>query len=320
MAAITRYPFLRHLRSTPTSYVALVRNGRTVRAGTGQSFWFRPLSTVLTEIPVDDRELPIYLTCRTSDLQDVTVQGTLTFRVVDPAALATRIDFALDPANGRWVTTPLEQLAGVLGESAQQRALGLLSELPLVEAVVAADRVRRAVAEGLAADTRVGEMGVAVVDVRVVAVRAEPEVERAMQTPARELIQQESDRATFERRALAVEREAAIGENELANQIELARRTEQLVAQRGANALREAEEAAAAERVTTDAEAGRLREIGAARAEAEAAALGAYRDLPEAVLLGLALKELAANLPKVDSIVLTPDLVAPVLARLGRST
>jgi len=318
MADIKRYPFLRHLSSTQTAYVELVRNGRTVRAGTGQSFWYRPLGAGLAEVPVDDRELPLLLACRTADLQDVTVQGTLTFRVVDPAALAARVDFALDPASGQWRTTPLEHLAGLLAESAQQRALGLISDLPLVAAVIAADRVRRTVAEGLAADARVGEMGIAVEDVRVVAVRAEPEVERAMQTPARELIQQESDRATFERRALAVEREAAIGENELANQIELARRTEQLVAQRGANALREAEEAAAAARVATDTEADRLRDIGAARAEAEAAALGAYRDLPEAVLLGLALKELAANLPKVDSLVLTPDLLTPLLARLGR--
>ena len=42
-----------------------------------------------------------------------------------------------------------------------------------------------------------------------------------MQTPAREAIQQDAERATFERRALAVEKEAAIGENELANQVEL---------------------------------------------------------------------------------------------------
>ena len=57
-------------------------------------------------------------------------------------------------------------------------------------------------------------------------------------------MQQEADRATFERRAVAVERERAIGENELQTQIELARREEQLVAQRGANARREAEEEA----------------------------------------------------------------------------
>ncbi len=306
MADITRYPFLRHLGSTATSYVELVRDGRTSMSGVGRSFWFRALGATLSEVPVDDRELPVVLRCRTSDLQDVTAQGTVTFRISDPAAAASRIDFGIDPASGQWRATPLQQVAGVITESAQQQALAYLAGVPLAQAVVAVEQVRQAVVDGLAADPQLSSMGVTVIGVRVMAVRADPEVERAMQTPAREGVQQEADRATFERRALAVEREAAIGENELTNQIELARREEQLVAQRGANARRETED-----------EAGRLRVIGEAKAEAEAAALAAYRAVPEGVLLALVLKELAGNLPDVGSLVLTPDLLAPVLARLG---
>ena len=141
-------------------------------------------------------------------------------------------------------------------------------------------------------------------------------------------MQQEADRATFERRAVAVERERAIGENELQTQIELARREEQLVGQRGANARREAEERAAAGAVAAEAEARRTvtlaeaqaqgaRLAGAAAGEAEAAPLAAYRDVPEAVLLALAVKELAANLPHIDSLVLSPDVLTTALAQLG---
>lgn len=42
MADIARYPFVRHLRGSTTTHVEHVRNGRTVRAGVGASFWFRP--------------------------------------------------------------------------------------------------------------------------------------------------------------------------------------------------------------------------------------------------------------------------------------
>ena len=45
------------------------------------------------------------------------------------------------------------------------------------------------------------------IGVRVVAIRPEPEVERALQTPTREQVQQNADAATYERRAKAVERE-----------------------------------------------------------------------------------------------------------------
>jgi hypothetical protein len=226
---------------------------------------------------------------------------------------------------------PLEQVASLLTETAQQHALDLLARTTLTTALTnGVATVRDAVAEGMAADVRLVEIGIALIGVRVVAIRPEPEVERALQTPTREQVQQEADRATYERRAVAVERERAISENELQNQIELAKREEQLVAQRGANARRQAEEAAAANQIDTEAEAARAQRLaeanaagtrmqGEADAASEAAKLDAYRDMPQATLLALAARELAANLPEINSLVLTPDLIAPVLARLGSS-
>jgi hypothetical protein len=332
MADITRYPLVRHLRGTATVHIEHVRNGKIIHAGTGSSFWFRPLSAVLSEIPVDDRELPLLFHARTADFQDVTVQATLTFRLTDPALAAARIDFSIDPDTGRWRATPLEQVAGLLAETAQQHALDLLAGMALTDALVGGvAAVRTAIAAGIADDPRLVATGIAVIGVRVVAIRPEPEVEKALRTPTREQVQQEADRATYERRAVAVERERAISENELQSQIELARREEQLVGQRGTNARRGAEEDAAAGQIATEAEALRaerlaesralgVRAVGEAQAAAEAAKLAAYRDLPEAILLGLALKELAGHLPQINSLVLTPDLLAPVLARLGAAT
>jgi hypothetical protein len=150
----------------------------------------------------------------------------------------------------------------------------------------------------------------------------------SLRTPARELVQQDADRATYERRALAVERERTISENEMQSKIELARREEQLVTQRGANARRQAEEAAVANRTETEAQASRAQRLGDARAHAarvlgeataatEAARVNAYRYLPEATLLGLAVKELAASLPQVGTLVLTPDLLTPLITRFA---
>jgi hypothetical protein len=220
-------------------------------------------------------------------------------------------------------------MAGLLTETAQQHALDLLARTKLTDALVGGvPAVRSAVEAGLAGDARLAETGIAVIGVRVVAVRPEPDVERALQTPTREQVQQEADRATYERRALAVERERAIGENELANQVELARRTEELIGQRGVNARREAEEAAAAAEIAAQSQARRDREtaqvraeterlVGAAAADARAAELAAYADARPEVLVSRALEELARNLPHIDSVVLTPDLLAPVLAKLG---
>ncbi|SFE90537.1 SPFH domain / Band 7 family protein [Actinacidiphila alni] len=330
MADITRRFGWRHLRSAPTAHICHHSRGTLVHDGPGLSFWYRSLTAALSEVPVDDRELAMSFHARTSDFQDVSVQSTVTYRVNAPATAAARLDFSIDPDTGIWRGAPLEQLATLLTETAQQHALDVLARTALSAALVdGVAAVRQRIADGLAAEPRRSATGIEVVAVRVVAIRPEPEVERALRTPAREQIQQEADRATYERRAVAVERERTIAENELASRIELARREEQLVEQHGTNARREAEEAAAADAVRAEAEAARLvrlakakaeaaREAGTARAEAQAGWLRVHADVDPKVLQALALNRVAENLPRIDSLTLTPDVLTGLLERLGR--
>lgn len=332
MADITRLGFMRHLRGTPTAFVRHTVKGKVVHSGAGMAFWFRPLNAALSEIPVDDREQPLLFHARTADFQDVTVQATITFRVADPEIAATRIDFGIDPDTGEWRALPLEQLGDLLTQLAQQHALDLLAQLPLLRALAEGMvAVRERMSTGLAADQRIAETGLAIVDVRVVALRSEADVERALRTPVREQVQQEADRATYERRAVAVERERAIAENEMQSKIELARREEQLVDQKGRNDRRRATESVAAQHIRTEgeaeqrrlaaaAEADATRAIGAAEAEVSVAKLAAYRDLDQATILALAVKELAANLPEIGTLNLTPDVLTQLVSRLSDGT
>ncbi|MFF4687012.1 SPFH domain-containing protein [Streptomyces sp. NPDC001307] len=387
MADITRRLGLRHLRGAPTAHIRHHRSGTLVHDGPGLSFWFRPLSAALSEVPVDDRELAMTFHARTSDFQDVSVQATVTYRIADPAVAADRLDFSIDPDTGAWRGTPLEQLGTLLTETAQQHALDVLARTPLSAALVdGVSAVRERVAAGLGAEPRLPATGIEVVAVRVMALRPEPEVERALRTPAREQIQQEADRATYERRAVAVERERTIAENELASRIELARLEEQLVEQHGANARREAEEQAAADAVRARAEAARsvrlaeaeaersvklaeaeaarqlrlteaeaarsrqlaeaeaartalladaeaaravriaraeaegARELGAARAEAQAAWLRVHTEAGvdgATTLRALTAGRLAENLPHIDSVTVSPDVLTALLTRLA---
>jgi regulator of protease activity HflC (stomatin/prohibitin superfamily) len=328
MADISRRFFLRHLRSTPTHWVRHHVKGRAKREGVGLAFWYRPLTAVLSEVPVDDRELPLLFHARSSDYSDVTVQATVTYRVADPAVAASRLDFSIDPYSGAARARPLDQIATLLAELAQQPALDLLARAPLAEALTSVAPVREAVASALSEQPRLADVGVTVVSARVVAIRPEPELERALQTPTREALQADADRATFARRAQAVEQERAIAENELQNKIELARREQQLVEQSGANAQRKAELESQAqlvraqgqaeqERTLAQAKADSVRAIGLAEGEAETARLAAYRDLPQPVLQALALKEFAGKLPEIGQLTVTPDVVTGLLAKFN---
>lgn len=333
MATVTNNPLLpgvRHLRADANAHVQHLRKGKVVRVGSGLAFWFRPRVAALTEVPLDDREQALLFHARTADFQDVTVQATVTYRVIDPVLATTRVDFGINPLNGAWNGSPLETLGGLLTELAQQPAIERLATMQMRDALaVGIAPVRSEIADALADDARLAERGIAVTDIRVVAVRTDPDIERAMQTDTREQVQQDADRATFERRAKAVERERAIAENELKNQIELARREEELVEQRGRNERKRATEAAAAEaiageanaaqrRLRAETEADATRVMGSATAEAETARYAAYRDVETTVLMALAAQELAKNLPNIDNLTITPDLMTSALARFAQ--
>jgi regulator of protease activity HflC (stomatin/prohibitin superfamily) len=328
MAHITRRPFVSHYRGTGTGHVVHLRRGKVAHQGVGQAFWFRPLGTVLAEVPVDDRELPLVFRGRTADFQEAAVQGSVTYRFADPLKAARRLDFGLDPATGAAQGTPLDQVAGLLTELAQQHALSLLASLPLAEALAEGPTaVRARIAEGLSGDPRLAETGLEIIDTRIVAVRPEAEVERALRAPARELIQQQADRAGFERRAEAVNRERAIAENELQNRIELATREEQLVAQQGANERRRAEEAAEAAKIEALADAERVRiaaaamamqtrEVGEAEAASAAANMRVYEGQDPRILLAIAAQSLAGAMPNIGTLNLSPDLLTSALGTL----
>jgi regulator of protease activity HflC (stomatin/prohibitin superfamily) len=173
---------------------------------------------------------------------------------------------------------------------------------------------------GLVGAERLAAMGIQVVNVRVSDISPSMDLKRALQTPTFERLQQHADQATFERRALAVEKERAIAENEMANQIELARREKELIATNDENARNRAKAEAAAQKIAADAEADRIRAVDKARTEGEKARVDVYKDLAPGVMMGLAARDFAGKLKSIEHLNITPDLLGTLLGdALSRS-
>lgn len=332
MADITNYMLARHLRAEPSSHVIHYKNGRPRTSARGASFWFLPLAAAIVEIPVDDRELAFLFHGRSADFQDIVVQGVLTYRVVEPATLADRVDFGVDLRSGKHCREPLQQLSGMLTQLAQQFALDYVTVTDVRELLGDGhERIRQRIKAGLLGDDTLSALGLELVSVRLSAIRPSADLEKALEAPAREQIQQRADEAGFARRAMAVEKERAIAENELESRIELARREQKLIAERGANRRRQAEEKAEAERIAADGqarcatleatgEAEALRLVETARLEAERERMAIHRDLPTPVLFGLAAQALAGKLERIDHLSLGPDALGPLLTNLVRAS
>ncbi len=328
MGEIRGFGIVRHYRSDASSHVLRWRKGRLAGQGRGATFWFFPLSTSIAEVPVDDREVPFLFHGRSVDFQDVTAQGVVTYRVVDPAALAERVDFTIDLGTGAHLKQPLDKIALLVNQIAQRAAWEWIGATPVREVLRdGPTRIRDEVHEALSADEGLAAMGLGIAGVSVAAVQPVPDLERALEAPTREKIQQEADEAAFARRALAVEKERAIQENELQNRIELSRREEQLIAQKGQNKRRETTEDAEAARIAAtakaertrldaDAQAAALTAVEGARVAADRDRMETYRTVPPSVLLGLAAQALGGKLERIDHLHLSPDALGPMLASL----
>lgn len=341
MATLSHYPLISHLRAEPNQHVLHFKSGQLIYAGAGVAYWFNPLSASIAQVPIEDNETTFMLHERSADFQDVAIQICIRYRCVDPQKLANRVNFGISLRLGTWLEQPLERLATFWSQRAQGPARAWVMAAR-VEAALAAggEAVRTAIVGALGADAELPAMGLAVVDVQVVSVAASAEVEKALQTPTREGIQQKADEAIFSRRALAVEKERAIKENEINTQIELAKKESLLIAQNATNELDRVRAAAEAERMRTEAalerdrlgaeayardilgkacgDAAAHRELNGATLDYEERRLKAYENLSPALLLGLAAQEAARKIQQIQHLNISPDLLGSSFQQMLR--
>ncbi|WP_158871819.1 SPFH domain-containing protein [Antarcticirhabdus aurantiaca] len=320
MATIRNFGVLAQLRSEASHHVIHYRRGRVKRSGRGLVFWFRPETASIAELPMDDREMTLFVKGRSKDFQTVAVQGTVGWHVVDPELLASRVDFSIGLVGGKPQKEPIERIEARIAGVANQAVLQELAGEPVRVLLDAGpEPMRRRLEAVLAADPALAEIGIAVVSVRLKGLAPTSELERALQTPTFEALQQKADEAVFERRALAVEKERAIAENELATRTELARREKLLIAEEAENARNRAMGAAEAREVETATDANRIRALEGAKIAAERDHVAVYRDLPPPILFALAAREFAGKLDTIEHLNVTPDLLATLLGGLGKA-
>ncbi len=330
MATIRRIGRVRHLSTTPTRHVVHLSRGSMRHSGVGLSFWFDPWTSVVSEVPVDDRELSLVVRARTADLQDVTAQVTVSYRFSEPTDVVRRIDFAVDPDTGSWTGDPLEQVAQLLGELASGHVMDAMAALTLREAVSSGGRsLREAIAAGLASDQRLASSGISVLGARVRRVRGG---RRHGAGPADPGPRGGPDRGRpVHVRASGVGRRPRAGHRrERAGQPDRARRARAAPGQpggrqrpyprRGGRRRRDdrGERRPAALPPAHRGQRPRIREVGEAEAAAEAAKVAVYAEVERSVLPAMVARELAGALPEISNLTITPDLLTGALRGTGR--
>ncbi len=197
----------RHLRAEPTAHVLRYRRRRApCRQGSRLGVLvLASISAAVAEVPLDDQELPFLFHARSADFQQLTVQGVITFRFTDPQR--RRATDRLHPRPGEPGSGPRRRLSRCMRLLVQMAQQYVIDEL--VQARAAGDprppAWRRSVTGSPPVSERrrrCAEIGLEIVAVRVAALAPTGDMEKALQQPTREAIQQKADQATFARRAL----------------------------------------------------------------------------------------------------------------------
>ncbi len=333
---------IRFIKVQPTDYVLLYRNGQLVREGVGLAFfYFEPASSIV-RIPVASTDVPFIFKEVTSDFQEVTVQGQLTYSVTDPKKLSQLMNFSLAPNGKDYTSDDPQKLSQRLINHTQVLTRSSLKKMSLRQALGSSDALVNALREGMRQSEETTSLGIEILGLSILAIKPTPETSRALEAEIREQILREADDAVYTRRNAAVEQERAIKENELNTEIAVENkkrqiRETQMEAEKSVQKkMRELSEAEMSAKIALEEKNRELVALASENAKQEAdakaygisAVMGALSQTDPKTLQALAsvgmdpgqlvasaFKELAENADKIGQLNISPELLRELMSR-----
>jgi regulator of protease activity HflC (stomatin/prohibitin superfamily) len=219
---------IKYIKFDAMTYVMHYAGGKLRKEGRGLSFFYLAYNSSIVAIPMGSNDVQFYFNESTGDFQTISIQGQITYRVAEPKQLAELLDFSVD-SKGHYKSNDAEKITQRLTNEAQTATSSLIQSLPLKEAIRSAKRIEETIKNGIQASSAIKMLGIEPLSVNVTAVKATPEMERALEAETRESVQQEADQAIYTRRNFAVEQERKIKESELNTEIAVEEKRKQIV-------------------------------------------------------------------------------------------
>lgn len=280
-----------YFKAEPTEYILAYANGRVFHQGAGLSFWYLPHRTSIVMVPVSTADVNFAFNETTGNFQAVTLQGQFTYRITEPQTIAQLLDFTVAPRTHEYRSEDPDRLKQRIINIVQMYTRNELQRMELEDALRSSERLARSVMEHIREEQPLSALGVECLSIFFTAIKATPEMARALEAEYREALQKRADQAIYSRRAEAVEQERKIKQNELSTEIDLEQRRQELVDLQGANARKQAE----------------------FEAEATSIQLTPYRALDTQLLMALAFRNFADNAQKIGNLTITSEILEQLL-------
>ncbi|MGA2888880.1 MAG: SPFH domain-containing protein [Terracidiphilus sp.] len=312
-----------YVKIPATHYALHFQQGHIRHEGPGLSFFYYSPSATIVSVPIGSTDAPFAFMESSADFQSVTVQGQLTYRVVDPKKVASLLDFSLG-RNGQYLGDGQQKLQERLVKSAQVAAKAVTQRMGLREVLTSSTAIGTEVEDALKNSEAITSLGVEILDLAVISMKPTPEMAKALEAEAREALQRKSDEAIYARRNAAVEQERRIKESELNTEIAVEEKKRQIrEAQMAADIAIEEQRAQ-----LVDQKVANERKDADSRAYALDATIKAIEtaDWKKLMMISsggfdarqtiaMAFQELAGNAQKIGELNISPDLLQGLIGR-----
>lgn len=207
------------IKLMPSDYVLRYKNGNIIQEGVGISFFYYAPSTSIVVIPVASTDAPFMFEEVTSDYQTVSVQGQLTYRILDYKKIAQILNYTVDMKTGKYVSGDPQKLSQRIINIARVLIKKHIESMAIKEAIKSSEVLAQKIITEIKESDEINNLGIEVMGFSILAVMPNKETARALEAQAREEILRNADDALYERRNASIEQERRIKENELSTEI-----------------------------------------------------------------------------------------------------
>lgn len=220
--------WIRFIKVQPTTYLLEYRTGQLKRRGQGLAFFYFSPITSLVAVPMESVDIPFIFHQITEDFQEVSLQGQITYRIIEPLQLSKLFNFTLASDGRRYTSNDPEKLPQRVVNTIQVFVQSVVSHLSLRAVLQATDSLVQDVLQRLRESKEINSLGLEILGLSILAIKPTPETARALEADVREQLLRIADEAIHVRRNAAIEQERAIRENELNTEIAVENKKRQI--------------------------------------------------------------------------------------------
>ncbi|TFG70039.1 MAG: hypothetical protein E4H25_03305 [Methanomassiliicoccus sp.] len=173
---------LRHHRADSASHTMRFVRGKLVSEGRGIDFHYLPRSTSVISVPIKSFDIRAKVTARSKDMQPVSAEVEVIFRIAYPRIAASTFDFELDPHTGKHRSGAMNSLRNRIRSIMADLIRDEIRTMSVEDVLVSGPNLSRAVRVRMRHEREIRAMGVHIGRVLATGLETSQEATKAIES------------------------------------------------------------------------------------------------------------------------------------------